>query len=129
MPKNILLSNIIMILLFSFKYRYRTSFHYCQNKNIMLGKFTTGLLTGLTLGLLFAPQKGRKTRRQVMEAAESWKHSLDNLFGKGENELDAIKEMLESDADLLNPEIRHKLLKLIEQNKKTIQEAKQQTLS
>lgn len=94
-----------------------------------LGKFTCGILTGFTLGLLFAPQKGRKTRKQVMDTAESWKSSLDNLFGKGENELDKIREMLESEADLLNPEIRHKLLRLIEQNKRTIQEAKQQSLS
>ena len=55
-----------------------------------LGKFTCGILTGFALGLLFAPQKGRKTRKKVMDAAESWKNSLDNLFGKGENELDKI---------------------------------------
>jgi gas vesicle protein len=92
-------------------------------------KFAAGAVTGFVLGLLLAPQKGRKTRKKVKQTAESWKHSLDNLFGKGETELDKLKDMLEKETDLLNPEVRAKLLKLIEENKKTIRAAKQQSLS
>ena len=92
-------------------------------------KFTAGVLAGFTIGLLIAPQKGRKTRKKVKNTAELWKHKLDNLFGKGETELDKLKEMLEKETDLLNPEVRTKLLKLIDENKRTIQAAKQQSLS
>lgn len=92
-------------------------------------KFAAGVLTGFVIGLLVAPQKGRKTRKKVKSAAESWKHRLDNLFGKGETELDKLRDMLEKETDLLNPEVRTKLLKLIDENKKTIQAAKQQSLS
>lgn len=92
-------------------------------------KFTGGLISGFVLGLLLAPQKGRKTRKQVKHTAESWKHGLNNLFGKGESELDKLRDTLEKEADLLNPEVRTKLLRLIDENKKTIQAAKRQSLS
>jgi len=92
-------------------------------------KFAAGVLTGFTIGLLVAPQKGRKTRKKVKTAAESWKHRLDNLFGKGETELDKLRDMLEKETELLHPEVKAKLLKLIDDNKRTIQAAKQHSLS
>jgi gas vesicle protein len=91
-------------------------------------KFTGGLLAGFVLGVLMAPQKGRKTRKQVKHTAEHWKHGLNNLFGKGESELDKLRDTLEKE-DLLNPDVRIKLLRLIDENKKTIQAAKRQSLS
>lgn len=92
-------------------------------------KFTAGILSGFVLGLLLAPQKGVETRKQVKDTAEAWKNRLNNLFGKGENELDELKEILENEAEELSYEVRLKLLKLVEENRKTVREAKQQTLS
>jgi gas vesicle protein len=92
-------------------------------------KFSAGLISGLVLGILIAPDKGQETRKKVKETAESWKHRLNNLFGKGENELDELKDILENEAKDLNHDVRQRLLKLIEENRKTYREAKQQSLS
>ena len=92
-------------------------------------KFTAGILSGFVLGLLLAPQKGEETRKQVKETAEAWKNRLNNLFGKGESELDELKDILENEAEELSLDVRQKLLKLVEENRKTVREAKQQTLS
>lgn len=92
-------------------------------------KFTAGLVSGFVLGLLMAPQKGEETRKKVKETAEAWKHRLTNLFGKGESELDELKDILENEAESLSSDVRHKLLKLVEENRKTYREARQQSLS
>jgi len=92
-------------------------------------KFTAGLASGFILGLLLAPEKGEKTRQRVKETAEAWKHRLNNLFGKGESELDELKEILENEAEALSEDVRQKLLRLVEENRRTYHEAKHQSLS
>jgi gas vesicle protein len=92
-------------------------------------KFTAGLVSGFVLGLLLAPQKGVETRKQVKETAEAWKHRLNNLFGKGETELDELKDILENEAESLSQDVRQKLLRLVEENRRTYHEAKHQSLS
>lgn len=94
-----------------------------------LNKFTAGLFSGFVLGLLLAPEKGEKTRQRVKETAEAWKHRLNSLFGKGESELDELKDILENEADELDQEVRQKLLRLVEENRRTYHEAKHQSLS
>lgn len=92
-------------------------------------KFTAGVLSGLVLGLLVAPQKGKETRQKVKETAEAWKSRLVHLFGKGENELDELQHILENEAKDLSEDVRHKLLKLVEENRKTYQSARLESLS
>lgn len=92
-------------------------------------KFTAGIVSGFVLGLLLAPEKGEKTRQKVKDTAEAWKHRLNSLFGKGESELDELKDILENEAEELNHEVRKKLLRLVEENRKTYHEAKHQSLS
>ncbi len=92
-------------------------------------KFTAGVVSGFVLGLLLAPEKGEQTRKRVKETAEAWKHRLSNLFGKGEGELDELKDILENEAESLSHEVRQRLLRLVEENRKTYQEARQQSLS
>jgi gas vesicle protein len=92
-------------------------------------KFTAGIISGFVLGLLLAPQKGEDTRKKVKETADAWKHRLNNLFGKGESELDELKDILENEAETLSLDVRQKLLRLVEENRKTYYEAKHQSLS
>jgi gas vesicle protein len=92
-------------------------------------KFTAGIVSGFVLGLLLAPQKGEDTRKKVKETADAWKHRLNNLFGKGESELDELKDILENEAESLSLDVRQRLLRLVEENKRTYHEAKHQSLS
>lgn len=94
-----------------------------------LTKFYVGLLSGIAVGLLLAPEKGATTRQKVKETADSWRHRLNKLFGKGESELDELQNILENETEMLSTELRQKLLKLVEENRKTYREAKQQSLS
>jgi gas vesicle protein len=92
-------------------------------------KFTAGIISGFVLGLLLAPQKGKETRKQVKETAEAWKERLSGLFGKGEGELDELKEILKTEAGALSQELRIRLLRLIEENRKTYKPARNESLS
>ena len=92
-------------------------------------KFAAGIVSGFVLGLLLAPEKGVQTRKKVKETAEAWKYRLSHLFGKGEGELDELKGILENEAEELSHEVRQRLLRLVEENRKTYQEARQQSLS
>ncbi len=94
-----------------------------------LNKFMAGVFSGVVLGLLVAPQKGKETRQKVKETAEAWKSRLVHLFGTGENELDELQQILENETTDLSEDVRQKLLKLVEENRKTYQHARLESLS
>jgi gas vesicle protein len=60
------------------------------------GKVVLGMLAGLAagavLGILFAPEKGSKTRRQILDKGEDY---ADDVKAKMDNFLDMITEKFE----------------------------------
>jgi len=75
--------------------------------------FTTGIFSGLLLGVLLAPEKGEETRKKLAEQAAACKRKLDNLFGTGDQALADLKEVLEDETAVITEEARKKLLKLV----------------
>jgi len=73
------------------------------------------MITGLAVGILFAPRKGEETREKIKKGFESCQNRLENLFGKGEEELNELKDMLKDAEEPITSEARHKLLRLVEQ--------------
>ena len=47
-----------------------------SNTGKIIGSFVIGALAGATLGVLFAPRKGTKTRKQIVSEAEKIVHDM-----------------------------------------------------
>ena len=45
-----------------------------------MGKFFNGLITGVVLGIIFAPDRGSETRRRIARTGDDVKHTLTDMF-------------------------------------------------
>ncbi len=57
-----------------------------------------GLATGAILGILFAPQSGKKTRRQIKDKSRELKDNMKEDFGKLIQKIDAKYQSVSEDA-------------------------------
>lgn len=78
--------------------------------------FTTGLLSGLALGILFAPDKGSITRGRINDTTLAIKEKLHELFGN-DDDIDTLILHLEDKATTLTDVSKGKLLKLLREVK------------
>ncbi|HZH88403.1 MAG TPA: YtxH domain-containing protein [Chitinophagaceae bacterium] len=85
-------------------------------------KFGIGLISGIVIGMLTAPVKGSKLRGSIRKNTYMCKNRIESLFNRGKDELDEIKEALEDSTNEVTSEVREKLLKLIDETKKSIEE-------
>ena len=92
----------------------------CERRASGLGKFALGALIGAGLGILFAPEKGSVTRRQLKE-------KLDELLNKAkEIDIDDIRIQLEDKIEEIKVELedldKEKALKIAKKKGKEIKE-------
>ena len=85
-----------------------------------LGKFALGALIGAGIGILFAPEKGSVTRKQLKE-------KLDDLLNKArEIDVDEIRIQLEDKIEEIKVELedldKEKVLKIAKKKSKEIKE-------
>ena len=90
----------------------------CERRASGLGKFALGALIGAGLGILFAPEKGSVTRRQLKE-------KLDELLNKAkEIDIDDIRIQLEDKIEEIRVELedldKEKVLKIAKKKGKEI---------
>ncbi len=81
--------------------------------------FTTGVISGVALGILFAPANGNTTRERISDTATAVKKKVQALFGKGED-IDTLIASLENKADELTPETKDTLLKILRKIKRNM---------
>lgn len=92
-----------------------------------------GAVVGATLGILFAPAKGTKTRKRIrktvedstdaiVEKSHEWKDQVNHLFtskkGEFQEELDRMVDHMSLKADDVIDTLEKKLAKLKESNEK-----------
>jgi gas vesicle protein len=88
-----------------------------------------GLTTGLVIGLLTAPDSGDTTRKKIKSTADDWRQKINDLVGKGGEDLSELKEVFEHEITGLQDDVRERVLKLINKSQGTYKRFKREALS
>ncbi|MCE3282825.1 MAG: YtxH protein [Chitinophagaceae bacterium] len=80
----------------------------------------TALVAGVAIGTLLAPRCGAETRQKVMDTAETIRKRIMGFATRSGHTVDDVKQMLTEDIDGLNPELRGRILQMIEVSEKRL---------
>ena len=83
--------------------------------------FVAGAAAGLTLGLLFAPEKGEDTRRKLKETVGDAVDSARARARLARMELDDLKAELKDQAEDLKDDVRMKIFERLEKLESALQ--------
>ncbi len=97
-------------------------------QKILIGTLS-GIVAGVAIGLLVAPDKGSETRAKIADTANSLKKKLQSLRGTTTDELDELKEVFENEVSGLKDDVRERVLNLINASKAAGNHIKAQSLS
>ena len=90
-------------------------------KGDSLFAFVAGAAAGLTLGLLFAPEKGEDTRRKLKETVGDAVDSARARARLARMELDDLKAELKDRAEDLKDDVRMKIFERLEKLESALQ--------
>lgn len=90
-------------------------------KGNSLFAFIAGAAAGLTLGLLFAPEKGEETRRKLKETVGDAADSAKARARLARMELNDLKADLQDQAEDLKEDVRMKIFERLEKLESAIQ--------
>lgn len=90
-------------------------------KGDSLFAFVAGAAAGLTLGLLFAPEKGEDTRRKLKETVGDAVDSARARARLARVELDDLKAELKDQAEDLKDDVRMKIFERLEKLESALQ--------
>lgn len=90
-------------------------------KGDSLFAFVAGAAAGLTLGLLFAPEKGEDTRRKLKETVGDAVDSARARARLARMELDDLKAELKDQAEDLKDDVRMKIFERLEKLENALQ--------
>ena len=98
-----------------------------KDKKSGIGKFIAGAAVGAGLGILFAPKKGRETRRDL-------KNKLDELIGKAkEIDIEEVKEEFFKKVDEVKKELedldKEKVLKIAKKKGEELKQKSEELLT
>lgn len=71
------------------------------------------LATGVTIGILIAPEKGKKTRQKIGDKFDDMKDSWKKFRGTTLDELDELKSTFKHEISGLQDDARQRVLELI----------------
>lgn len=94
-----------------------------------LQRLFTATLSGIVIGILIAPAKGKDTRQKLTNSVDSLKAKIRRLRGTTQEELDELHNVFEHEVAGLREDIREKVLRLIEVSKKSYNHVRTESLS
>ncbi len=80
-----------------------------------MGRFITGVLLGVGVGLLLAPEKGEDTREAIADTAGQLRDKFNKLVGKAGAHLEDVKKMLASEVSGLSDDVRSRINTILEE--------------
>ena len=89
-----------------------------------MAKFTIGLLAGIGIGLLIAPEPGEEMRHNLAETATKWRDQFNKLVGRGGAGLEDLRTMLESKIDGLEDTAKSKIAAILDESQSAADKAK-----
>ena len=84
-----------------------------------MGRFLTGLLMGVGLGILLAPEKGEDTRDSLAETAGNLKDKFNRMVGRAGARVDDLKSMLENEVEGLSDDVRSRIRTILDEEGST----------
>lgn len=75
----------------------------------------TGLLMGIGVGLLIAPEKGEDTRESIAETATNLRDKFNNLVGRAGAKIEDLTHLLDSEIDGLSDDVRSRIRSIIDE--------------
>lgn len=78
-------------------------------------RFMLGLLAGVAIGMLIAPEKGENLRHGIADTADKWKDRLNRMVGRAGARLDDLRSLLEKNIDGLTEEVRNRIMTIIDE--------------
>ncbi len=75
----------------------------------------TGLLMGVGIGIILAPEKGEDTRESIAETAGTIKDKFNRLVGRAGARLDDIKGMLENEVEGMSDDVRSRIRTILDE--------------
>ena len=80
-----------------------------------MSRFMTGLLMGVGIGLLLAPEKGEDTRESIAETAGNLKDKFNRLVGRAGAKIDDLKGLLENEVEGLSDDVRSRISTILDE--------------
>jgi gas vesicle protein len=80
-----------------------------------MARFMTGLLMGIGLGILLAPEKGADTRESLAETAGNLRDKFNRLVGRAGARVDDLKAMLENEVEGLSDDVRSRIRTILDE--------------
>lgn len=78
----------------------------------------TALVAGVSLGVILAPKYNEDTKQKMKETAENIRKRIRGFVTRSGYNVDDVVNMLKDDVQGLNPDLRNRILQMIEYSQK-----------
>jgi gas vesicle protein len=99
-----------------------------SNKGLFFGTLAAAA-AGFAAGILLAPAKGSETRQKLADSTEELRKRLRNIRKQTLEELAELEVVFENEVHGLKEDVREKVLRLIEESKKSYNHVKDEAMS